>query len=63
MKAWVIKLGEKYACDMGDKYGCLNEAMLLSTKKAALEEGLITFTFPKDLPKVKAVKVEIKEVK
>jgi len=54
MKAWVIKLGEKYACDMGDKYGCLNEAMLLSTKKEAQD-----LSFGKE----KAISVEIKEIK
>lgn len=69
MKAWVLKTKKgKYVDSLEETIDSrLNMATLWSTKRAALREGLNPFNtfdvFPEDLPKVKAVKVEIKEVK
>jgi len=65
MKAWVLKTENgKYVDYLEADVGSLNMATLWSTKEAALREGLDCFENSwTEIPEVKAVKVEIKEVK
>lgn len=66
MKAWVLKTKNgKYVDSLNEDIDSkLNMATLWPTRKNAFREGLFFMDeFTEDLPKVKAVKVEIKEIK
>ena len=67
MKAWVLKTTNRKYVDSLDEITDvkLNKATLWPTRKSALSEGLVWFDgfFGQDSLKIKAVKVEIKEIK
>ena len=71
MKAWVLKTRNRKYIDSLDEITDvkLDRATLWPTRKSALSEGLVWFddfyvdSSDKDSLKIKAVKVEIKEIK
>lgn len=65
MKAWVLKTKNgKYVDSLNEELGSLKMATLWPTRKSALKEGLFPWEDSMfEIPKVKAVKVEIKEIR